>query len=133
MVILTLLSFSCSIFGTTDGIVLCLHKDGAIHIELGEKKTFDSASDCAGGQKALAINQCPSCTDVVLESSESQPASVERMDSAFKPLPLTGGVLHPYQTLISQSRAEFAMYPPRGPPEVEPASLWVSRTIVLRR
>lgn len=117
-----------------NALVLCLHQEGKVHIELLAKDAPDEESNCAGSDIRVSDSDCPPCTDISLASVDLGSFRSSDLESVQAPLPvalpliagnLTEAALHLRSAIV---RPQL----PRGPPVCEALSKLVSRFIVLR-
>lgn len=112
---------------------MCLHSDGEIHIELAGKNPRSESPCCDNSEYLVGNYDCISCTDILLQVADLGPIRLNELASVDLPT-------------LNVSEAQFDLvamgHPPkpeseswnrtRAPPEVEPTSQQISRTIVLR-
>jgi hypothetical protein len=132
-VILILLSAWNSVLGGVGTLVLCFHNNGKTHVDLAGEAVHPNAGECAGEQESSGVSNCTSCTDILLEAFDLEPARPDELTSVHVPDPVVSGTDFLLERAIFPLKfhAEYGQ-PVRDPPEGEPIPLLVSRTIVFR-
>lgn len=133
-VILVLLFVWNSVAGETGALVLCVHSGGNAHIELRGKATSDTEQNCSGSEASVAcVDECPPCTDLVLQSVDLEPGRPNEFGTVSVPVPLGLESSGSHLEVRNEPRRSVAIpHPTRGPPAIEPVCEMISRVVVLR-
>lgn len=122
-----------SLLGGLDVLVLCFHREGNVHFEMVGKNGHLADGWCLGSEVSIAGLDCMSCTDWMLESSDLGPTRTQDLESIKVPAPTVLVSRAPRcEEVIRQGLEVAVFHEAKAPPNMEPASEMIGRTIVLR-
>ena len=122
-----------SVFAGTEGIILCLHKSGDMHVELAGEKFERTFPDCNESKVQIGDYECLSCTDILLEAADLGPIRPNELVPVELPTLNVSEVPFILTAIGIPDKLRFQSWNrTRAPPGVEPTSQQISRVIVLR-
>lgn len=122
-----------AVLGGMGTLVLCLHNDGEMHVELAGETFHSNTEDCAETEKSVDVSDCVSCTDIVLEAVDLGPTRQNELASVQMPSPVVSDahIFLARAVIPSKFCNEYGRFS-RAPPQAESTVQWISRTIALR-
>ena len=122
-----------SVLGSMGTLVLCLHNDGEMHVELAGETFHLNAEDRVGTEKSVDISDCVSCTDIVLEAADLGPTRPNELASVHVPSQVVSDAYIFLAKAVSSPKfcTEYGQSS-RAPPAVKSTVQLISQTIALR-
>ncbi|WP_269541605.1 hypothetical protein [Cerasicoccus fimbriatus] len=112
------------VLGGVDGLLMCLHAAGSLHIaSLAPEKA------CCHSTDEASIHQCSNCNDLELSSVDM--LASRDSDTLLKNLPTDLAVIVPIPELVWKTENKLGPNPTRAPPYSVNVCLLVAETVVL--
>lgn len=113
------------VLGGVDGLLMCLHAAGSLHIA-----SIDPVKECCHGTDEASIHECNNCNDVELSSVDM--LALRDGDSLLNNLPADAPEIVVRPEFVWKAEKVLGPTPTRAPPHSVDVCLLVAETVVLR-